>query len=62
MTRASKKKRLKELKGHIRSKHYHATFEPLFEDVGEIDLEGYEWIVIGTETGKRKGKVDANPE
>ena len=59
MTRASEKKRLKELKGHIRSKHYHATFEPLFEDVGEIDLEGYEWIVIGTETGKRKGKVDA---
>lgn len=47
---------------YIRSKHYHATFEPLFEDVGEIDLEGYEWIVIGTETGKRKGKVDANPE
>ena len=62
VTRASEKKRLKELKAHIRSKHYHATFEPLFEDVGEIDLEGYEWIVIGTETGKRKGKVDANPE
>lgn len=35
MTRASEKKRLKELKGHIRSKHYHATFEPLFEDVGD---------------------------
>ena len=61
VTRASEKKRLKELKAHIRSKHYHATFEPLFEDVGEIDLEGYEWIVIGTETGRRKGKVDANP-
>ena len=33
VTRASEKKRLKELKAHIRSKHYHATFEPLFEDV-----------------------------
>ena len=27
-----------------------------------LKKRGYEWIVIGTETGKRKGKVDANPE
>lgn len=62
VTRASEKKRLSDLKKHIRARHYHATFEPLFEDIGEIDLEGFEWIVVGTETGKRKRKVDAKPE
>lgn len=62
VTRASEKKRLSDLKKHIRARHYHATFEPLFEDIGEIDLEGFEWIVVGTETGKRKGKVDAKPK
>ena len=33
-----------------------------FSDWETACKEGYEWIVIGTETGKRKGKVDANPE
>ena len=32
------------------------TFEPLFEDVGKLDLENIDWIVVGTETGNRKGK------
>lgn len=41
----------------IKSKNYFATFEPLHEDLGEINLEGIDWIVIGTETGSRKGKV-----
>lgn len=27
-----------------------------------MDLEGIQWIVIGTETGKRKGKIDAKAE
>lgn len=62
VTRASEKKRLSDLKEHIRARHYHATFEPLFEDVGEIDLNGFDWMVIGTETGKRKGKINARPE
>lgn len=62
VTRSSEKKRLHDLRRHIGARHYHATFEPLFEDLGEIDLEGIEWVVIGTETGRRKGKVDANPE
>lgn len=39
----------------IKSKNYFATFEPLHEDLGEINLEGIDWIVIGTETGSRKG-------
>ena len=27
-----------------------------------IPYEGIDWIVIGTETGHRKGKVDSRPE
>lgn len=56
VTRASEKKRIADLKTHIRAKHYHVSFEPMFDDVGELDLSGVEWIVIGTETGCRKGK------
>ena len=26
------------------------------------NLTGVEWIVVGTETGRRRGKVDARPE
>lgn len=39
---------------NIKARHYHVTFEPLFDDIGEIDFEGIDWIVIGTETGNRK--------
>ena len=38
------------------------TFEPMFDDVGVVDLTGIEWIVIGTETGRRKGKTVSKPE
>ena len=31
-------------------------------DIGEIDFEGIDWIVIGTETGNRKGKSYSRPE
>ena len=41
---------------------YHVTFEPLFDDIGEIDFDGIDWIVIGTETGNRKGKSYSRPE
>lgn len=50
------------MRRNIKAKHYHVTFEPIFDEIGEIDLEGIDWIVIGTETGHRKGKVDARPE
>ena len=56
------KKRLDDLRRNIKAKHYHITFEPLFSDIGNIDFEKIEWVVIGTETGKRKGKVEARPE
>ena len=47
---------------HIHGGHYHATFEPMFDDIGPVDLTGIEWIVIGTETGRRKGKTVSKPE
>ena len=45
------------LQEHIHGGHYHATFEPMFDDIGPVDLTGIEWIVVGTETGRRKGKT-----
>ena len=54
--------RLKALRENIQCKNYHVTFEPLFEDLGDIDLSGIKWVVIGTETGKCKGKIDAKKE
>ena len=38
------------------------TFEPMFDDVGEVNLSGIEWIVIGTETGRRKGRTISKQE
>ena len=62
ITRDTEKRRLDDLRTNIKARHYHVTFEPLFSDIDNIDFEKIEWIVIGTETGKRKGKVDAKPE
>lgn len=56
ITTAKEKVRIKQLFERVKAKHYHLTFEPLFEDVGKLDLEYVDWIVIGTETGNRKGK------
>lgn len=46
-----------QLRENVGSTHLHVTFEPMFNDIGEVDLHGISWIVIGTETGKRKGKA-----
>lgn len=54
--------RIKALKENIKCKNYHITFEPLFEDLGDIDLSDIKWIVIGTETGNCKGKIDAKKQ
>lgn len=34
----------------------------MFDDVGALDLSGIGWVVISTETGKRKGKAESKPE
>lgn len=54
--------RIKSLKENIKCKNYHITFEPLFEDLGDIDLSGIRWVVIGTETGNCKGKIDTKKQ
>ena len=46
VTRNSEKKRLDDLKRNIKAKHYHVTFEPIFDEIGDIDFEGIDWIVI----------------
>ena len=62
VTSCKEKNRIRALREHIRGGHYHVTFEPMFDDVGQVDLTGIEWIVIGTETGRRKGKAVSKPQ
>ena len=62
VTSCKEMNRIRALREHIRGGHYHVTFEPMFDDVGQVDLTGIEWIVIGTETGPRKGKAVSKPQ
>ena len=62
VTSCKEKNRIRALREHIHGGHYHVTFEPMFDDVGQVDLTGIEWIVIGTETGRRKGKAVSKPQ
>lgn len=54
--------KINELKKNVKAKHYHVTFEPLFDDPGYIDLTDINWIVIGTMTGVQKTKIQTNPK
>ena len=62
VTSSKEKNRIRILRENIHGGHYHVTFEPMFDEVGMVDLTGIEWIVIGTETGHRKGKAVLKPE
>ena len=35
-TGTGRKRRIDDLKKNIKARHYHVTFEPLFDDIGEI--------------------------
>ena len=61
VTRKSELWRLRVLKENVRAEHYHVTFEPLFDDPGEVDLSGIGWIVIGTMTGAKKNRFWTDP-
>ena len=61
VTRRSELWRIDALRERIRAKHYHVTFEPLFDDPGEVDLHGIDWIVVGTMTGAQGRKVRTEP-
>ena len=50
------------MRKNITVSNYFITFEPLFGDMGEVDLDNIGWVVIGTETGKRKGKITAQKD
>ena len=62
VTSSKEKYRINELRNNIKAKHYHLTFEPMFDDVGKLNLTDISWIVIGTETGNRKGKISSKRE
>lgn len=57
VTCAAERKRIEILRRNVKAKHYHVTFEPLSDGVGEVDFSGIGWTVIGTETGNCKGKI-----
>ena len=62
VTSAKEKGRIQAMREHIRAKHYQVSFEPMFDNIGEVDFTGVEWIVVGTETGRRKGKSESKQE
>lgn len=57
ITRDSEKDRIRTLRRNVGAEHYHITFEPMFDRIHDVDFEGVDWIVIGTETGSRRGKA-----
>lgn len=57
VTCAAERERIEILKRNVKARHYHATFEPLSDSVGEVDFSGIGWLVLGTETGNCKGKT-----
>ena len=61
VTRKSELWHIDALRENIKAKHYHVTFEPLFDDPGQADLTGIDWIVIGTMTGAAGRKVRTEP-
>ena len=61
VTRKSELWRIDALRKNVRARHYHVTFEPLFDDPGDVDLHGIEWIVVGTITGAQSWKIHTEP-
>lgn len=62
ITRKSELWRIDVLRKNIRAKHYHVTFEPLFDDPGRVNLIDIGWIVVGTMTGAQSKKVHTEPD
>ena len=62
MTRKAELWRIDALRKNVRAKHYHVTFEPLFDDPGTVELSGINWIVVGTMTGAQSRKIHTEPE
>lgn len=61
VTRRAELWRLDALRRNVRAKHYHVTFEPLFDDPGTVDFSGIDWVV-GTMTGAQSRNIHTAPE
>ena len=61
VTRNSELWRIDALKQNVKAKKYHVTFEPLFDEPKNPNLDGIDWVVIGTMTGAQKNKVHTLP-
>lgn len=57
VTRRAELWRMDALRKNVKAKHYHVTFEPLFDAPGAVDFSDVDWIVIGTMTGAQGRKV-----
>jgi len=57
ITSSGDKSRLQDIKNVCQANHYWVCFEPVLGDIGQINLDKVDWIVIGAETGNRVGKV-----
>ncbi len=62
ITRKSELWRLDALRKNVKARHYHITFEPLFDDPEEVDLHDIDWIVVGTMTGPKKNRIKSDPK
>jgi protein gp37 len=62
ITSKNEKGRISAMLKNIKAKNYFIAFEPLFSDLGEMELDNIGWIVIGTETGNRTGKINAQKD
>lgn len=60
--RKEEKEKIAILQEHVKAKHYFVTFEPMANYVEKLNLKGIEWVVVGTETGNRTGKISSKPE
>ncbi|MDO5147631.1 MAG: radical SAM mobile pair protein A [Eubacteriales bacterium] len=61
VTRRAELWRMDALRKNVKARHYHVTFEPLFDDPGEVNFSGIDWAVIGTMTGAQSRKVRTAP-
>lgn len=61
ITSKNERERIRILQEKVKASQYFITLEPLQSDVETIDLSGVSWVVIGSETGNRKGKIKTDP-
>lgn len=54
VTSPKEKDRISALREHIRGRHDLVTFEPLFDDIGRVDLTGIDWVVAELRQGAGK--------